>query len=430
MDVPFYRNPRFLWILGALVIFGLLMALYWDDLQAFFSLKFDADFLWALVSFGFAFVAPMVTRNLFDRLVSQFVMPVHTLEERRQAYEHFVRYSSGLPGPAIFVKEGQLVASEAEKANLNLLAGVILVDNASGVVLRTDTQLTRAEGPGVVFTRPGEYIAGGALDLRKQVRRAEQVKAKTRDGIDVKVNIDVAFILDSGEPKPLRDWKDPHQPPYAFNPESALKAFYGRAYRDNEQGEWDKLPPLLASDVWRELLNQRDFESLFSSSGSSMGLLDGLQYQTQSRLTGTGSDADSRESQVLAERGLRVLGVSLSGLILPDSVRQKRIENWRKDWEGRAGEMAAEKDPGIKKCRQEGQTAAREHALITLTQHVREALLKGRYPSLSEVIVGLAEASHRLAQDPTLQNGSDLRKILEDIELWAQRLQSELLDRQ
>jgi len=427
MNVPFYRQPRLLWAVGLLLIGGLLAALYLDDLQALFSLKFDADFWWALVSFGFAFAAPVITRNLFDRLVSQFVMPVYTLEERRQAYEHFLRYSSGLPGPAIFVKEGQLVASEAEKANLNRSAGVVLVDNASGIVLRTDTQLTRAEGPGVVFTRRGEYIE--ALDLRKQVRRAEQVQALTRDGIEVRADISVIFILDGGEAKPIRDWQDPKQSPYAFNSENALKAFYSRTYRDDEQGARAELPVLLASDVWRELLIQRDFESLFSSSDPSLSVLGDIQHKIQRRLAGAGADENSRERQVLAERGLRVLGVGLSGLTMPEEVRRKRIETLREDWKGRAGAMAEEKDPAIKKCRQEGQAAGREHALTSLTEYVRGELSQGRRPSLAAVTASLAEVSRRLAQDPTLQNGADLRKTLEELELWAQRLQGESLDR-
>jgi len=434
MRAPFYRQPRFVWTIGAILILGLVVLLYLDDLQALIQLDFSADFWRALVSFGFAIAAPLVAQNLIHALVSQFVMPVYSLEERKQARDHFLRYSSGLPGPAIFVKEGQLVASAEEKSNLNLAAGVILVDNTSGVVLRTDTQLTRAEGSGVVFTRPGEYTAGGeALDLRKQARRVEQVRALTRDGIEVKVDIGVTFMLESGEPKPLHDWTDPRQPPHAFSKENALKAFYGRTYRDNEQGEWAELPALLANDVWREQMMQRDFGSLFSSRDTSMALLDGVQYQIQSRLMGTGSDENSRESRVLAERGLRVLGVSLSGLTLPEDVRRKHIENWRKDWEGRAGEMAAEKDPGIRKCRQEGQAAGREHALVMLAQYVREQLLKGRRPSLPEAAVSLAEATRRLAQDPSAQsqpNGNaDLRKMLEDMELWAKRLQSESPDR-
>src|SRR3972149_4502721 len=200
MRAPFSRQPRFVWTIGAILILGLVVLLYLDDLQALIQLDFSADFWRALVSFGFAIAAPLVAQNLIHALVSQFVMPVYSLEERKQARDPFLRYSSGLPGPAIFVKEGQLVASAEEKSNLNLAAGVILVDNTSGVVLRTDTQLTRAEGSGVVFTRPGEYTAGGeALDLRKQARRVEQVRALTRDGIEVKVDIGVTFMLESGE---------------------------------------------------------------------------------------------------------------------------------------------------------------------------------------------------------------------------------------
>ncbi|MBL8058367.1 MAG: hypothetical protein JNK29_16805, partial [Anaerolineales bacterium] len=111
--IPFYRQPRFLWGLGVLALFALLLALYVDDLLALYepfrrvmadpaaSLVFGLDFWGAVLSFAFALTIPLVVRELFYRLVSQFVLPVSTPEERRNAMEHFLSYSSGLPGPLV-----------------------------------------------------------------------------------------------------------------------------------------------------------------------------------------------------------------------------------------------------------------------------------------------------------------------------------------
>jgi len=430
--LPFYRNPRLAWAVGSLVIFALLVALFWKDLRALVGLTgFGWDFVRAILSLAFVFIAPMLARNWFDRLVSQFVMPVHTLEERREAYRHFQSFSSGLPGPAMFIKDGQIIASESEKAKANLAAGVILVDNVSGVVLRTDTEFRRAEGPGVVFTLPGEYIAGEpepeAIDLRKQFRVREQVKARTRDGIEIKANIGVIFMLDSGEMQQPRSWKRPNQTPFAFSRKSALKAFYNRTYRDDAVGEWAEIPPILAADVWREVVSQYDFQWLFNSKNSTDSSLSKLQKDVLDRLT-CRVNKDSPECQMLDRCGIRVLGVSLAGLELPLEAQKRRLENWREEWLKRAGEMSKEKDPAVVVEQEKGKQAARRAVLELLTRYVRDELAAGRKPTLEEVIVQLTEETRQIALDRSLNEEKliyDWRKNIYNLVLWARRLETD-----
>lgn len=439
MEEPFYKDPRLQWGVVVLVLVSVLIYLWADTLLVFLgpflslyagqTPVFDGAFLQAAVTLAFAIFAAILTRELFYRLVSQFALPVYTPDERLQAVEHFMHFAGGRPGPAIFVKDGQLVASAAEKERRIVGEGVILVDSASAVVLRTDTQLTRAYGPGVVFTRKGEYPAE-TFDLHKQTRRLPvKAKALTRDGIEVSVDLGVTFMLESGEREPFHNVDEPNVPPFVFSAEHALKAAYGKTYRDKTLGEWAELPPLVAADVWRELLIQRDFESLFSASDTSMTLLDGLQYQIKSRLMGTGSSEGSREHQVLAERGIRVLDVRLSGLSLSPDVQKKRLERWKEDWQSQAGEIPADKDQILKEWRQKGQAEARVEVLTRLTRPVREPLEQGKRPRIGKVdmVQRLAEGTHQLLQDPSLhghQNIADLQKVIQDLELWAKRFRS------
>lgn len=432
---PFYLQPRFLWIVGILLLFGLLLALYVDDLLALYTpfeqmlahpeegLQFGPPFWNAILSFAFALAIPVVARELFYRLVSQFVLPVSTPEERRHAMEHFLNYASGLPGPLVFVKDGRLIAGLGEKGGAPRNAGVAWVNSASCVVLRSDTAFTRVRGPGVVFMRGGEYLTDeGTLDLRLQTRTVEAVQALTRDGIAVTVDITVTFILDSGEPQALRDWADPRRPPYGFLPRSASAAVYGQAYRDRTRGLWAELPPLVAADVFREELMARDFETLFSSSDAGLPLLAGLQYQVERRLAGALAAEPAREQQLLAERGLRVIGVTFANLRLPEDVRKKRLANWREDWKSRAGELAAEKDPEIRKAKQRGQDDGRLAVLAELARPLSAPLHAGHPPGRKATASALAEATRRLAQDPALQNNTaviEAKRLLEDLELWV-----------
>jgi hypothetical protein len=438
MQEPFYKDPRLHWGVTIFILISVLIYLWADTLrvflQPFLSLYagkppvFDGEFVQAAVTLAFAIFAAILTRELFYRLASQFVLPVYTPDERLQAMDHFMHYTWGLPGPAIFVKDGQLVASPAEKERRIVGEGVVLVDSASAAVLRTDTHLTRAYGPGVVFTRKYEYPAE-TLDLRKQQRRGvDNFKALTQDGIEVSVDISVTFMLESGERQPFHNLDEPNVPPFALSEEQALKAAYGKTYRDKSLGEWAELPPLVAADVWRELLIQRDFESLFSASDSSMTLLDGLQYQIKSRLMGTTSGEPSREYRVLAERGIRVLDVSLSNLSLSLDVQQRRLERWKEDWKSQVGELPEEKDRTIKDWKRKGEAEAKVEILTRLTWPVREPLQQGKRPRIGKLamVQSLAEGTRQLFHDPAFQNqpNIDLQKVIEDLELWAIRLRA------
>ena len=65
--------------------------------------------------------------------------------------------------------------------------GVVLINSNNAIVLGG-----RVHGPGIAFTnRP----IGMLMDLRKQVRIAEDVKAVTRDGIEIETDIKVRFSI-------------------------------------------------------------------------------------------------------------------------------------------------------------------------------------------------------------------------------------------
>jgi hypothetical protein len=156
--------------------------------------------------FGFVFLT-----GLMLLLVSQFVLPVETRNERRNIFTRLVDYLLGRHGLAVFVKNGRVVAQEAELTRLG--RGVMLVDHVSAVVLEKQGppnlslppgaagqglgERVRVEGPGIVFTRSDEILRGVA-DLRTQSRQRQQVHGYTRDGVQVRSDISITFTL--GQP--------------------------------------------------------------------------------------------------------------------------------------------------------------------------------------------------------------------------------------
>jgi len=228
---------------------------------------------------------------IWTAFFAQFVLPVRTFADRQKIFSRLLTYLSGFHGPAIFVENGQERAHEGENERRG--PGVVWLDTASGAVLRTQTKFTRAIGPGVHFTTRFEYIAG-TVDLHTQIQsvgprraenpftdienpdksqeereairsRREETSALTRDGIEIVPSVTVLFKV---EGKPAKGSAPGSR--FGYDKEAVFKAIAGEsidpsALADTERRKvpWNRLPALLAVDLWREYLRKFTFNSLF-----------------------------------------------------------------------------------------------------------------------------------------------------------------------
>jgi hypothetical protein len=151
--------------------------------------------------------------------VSLFVLPSHNSHEKQKVFERLVEYVFGFHGPAVFVKNGELVIrKEEELENEGVKArfpSLAFIDLASAIVLEGESippmlnvtkepvtkkkqpALVRAKGPGIALLDSGERIRG-CVDLRKQIRAIKDVHGFTSDGIELSTNVSVVFTL--GQP--------------------------------------------------------------------------------------------------------------------------------------------------------------------------------------------------------------------------------------
>ncbi len=384
---------------------------------------------WAMLRFlataAVTFAIMAVVRDRVDDVVSQFVLPVYSPEEREKARDHFKRHAGGKTSRAFWVQHGKIVASEGEAKERT--AGVMLVDSASAVVLRTDLEITNAVGPGVTFLNANEYPVGDdhpeALDLRKQYRLLKDVTASTRDGVEVTADIGVTFMVDGGERRQPRDWQDPTIPPYAFEPKNAKRTFYARPYADAGESRWDHLPGVLAADVWREALKRADFNALFSAEANTSNLLSELQLEVANRLHYKRRNS-SHEKEVLAECGIAVLDVHLFNLRLPTEIETGMIEQWKRQRQRRMRDLMQQRAQGPEA--KAGLAAAAYEMLDLLTRYVRGQLQTGQEASLTDenILASLTEATRRLAEDNPTQ-AANHRRHIDALDMWAKRLQSE-----
>jgi regulator of protease activity HflC (stomatin/prohibitin superfamily) len=334
MGVEFVRSPWVRWgmiaagVLAILAIFHLRLPETFPIplLARFFNVPPATGIGWLVDLFGFAF---MFFVGL--AVISQFALPVRTWDERVQAVSRIFDFTFGSHGPVVFVKEGNLVASETELKRGG--AGVVLVDSTSAVVLDRGARFSRAHGPGITFLQPGERIRA-TLDLRRQ-SRSQPVAAQTKDGIEVKTTIGAVFGLAASEKlaeelldrlAPLTGVRKMKQP-YPFDPKSAFLAIYGTATGRETPVIWTELPVYVAAERFRVLLARQALDDLFRPADAKTFLMEDF----VKRLTD-----DVRGEEVLRDRGIEVYSVSVGAFELPREVLRQRLDSWEAPWEKRA----------------------------------------------------------------------------------------------
>ncbi len=407
---PFYRKPWF----GTLAGTVFLALVYLWALKASSLLQPGLTFLIDTV----LFVATLLAGAT---LASQFVLPVRSLDERRQALARLLAYLLGQHGPVTFVDNGRLARQQGDDQGG---PGVAFVDLASASVLRTATRFTRAIGPGVTFTAPGERLAE-AIDVRRQMRtlpgqrpragdppEATSSLALTGDGVVLAADLGVTFMLDPGHNLAPREGRSPQLPPYEVNLQAAERAAYGHAYGDGDREDlpWTELPLRLVVDVWREEVKRHRLDDLLSPLSGDPAPVERLQAAIEARLCatsapGAASPAPSKELQVLAARGIRVLSVSVGNLFLPDRLQEQRMERWRQEWLASAGPRSSA-DP----------SASPGTPWSLLTRSLRGEVDAGASPDLERtlqlILSDAIDVADRLPDPADRQRfGADLRSI-------------------
>jgi len=226
----YYERPNF-WPRLFGVIFIILFVIAFR-LELFLLLRLIVAFFFFLVQRPFAPPSPYTPQALmilavnailfvgcyiiFLRWISLFVLPVQNPNERWRVFARLFEYIFNMHGPAVFVKNGELIARKKEKEEEGLdrvrFASLAFMDLASAIVAERGVSAAqmnqpikkttseehyspiRALGPGVGFLESGERIQG-AIDLRKQYRMMKNVRGFTSDGIELETSVNTIFTL-------------------------------------------------------------------------------------------------------------------------------------------------------------------------------------------------------------------------------------------
>lgn len=369
-------------------------------------------------------------------ITAQFVLPVEGTKDRLDAIRRLIGHALGERGPVMYIHEGQAIEAHGESERVG--PGVFLVDQASAVVFRTDTSFTRAAGPGVIFTRPGERLAE-ALDLRRQERRvtsepktnddepSEQnqlarSRAITRDGIPVSAELVVEFMLDPGHEAEPREGRNPEKPPFEFYPLSVEKAVYGHVFSEFDDVPWAELPLRVALDLWREEVKRWNLDDLLETDGQQNALFQ-IESSIFSKLQPAEDPSDAgseqvthQEAAIIHSRGIRVLAVHLHSLRVPPEIQAERQLQWRERWSGAVQDELADATEQIERYRLQGFTEANHQLLENMTASLDDLLAAGQRPARRDTLnLIIADTIRMLNQEDLHPDSRTIVSQLQDI---------------
>ena len=382
----FFQTP-----IGIIVI----TTVVWHGIM--WGLKIPFNYIVSIVIFIFDIIAAQFLLDWLIYFFSQFILPIQNPKDRAEIHARVKIFESGDRGPTLFVKNGRVIEHEGEADKRG--AGVIVLDTASALVLRTDTEIKGTVGPGIKFTKPNEYIAG-SVDLRAQWQfigplasdqpfrnqapvsaqknynelqsRRQQTGGLTRDGFEVAPTISIKFSIK--RPKELTPNEGGVTSQYGFDPVSVRNAITREVIRlntaDNSKSrmEWNKLPAHLVVNLWREYVRKFKLEDLFTN-----GNISGLQTiedMINNRLrqsnvvalddTGvpTGEWLESLEYKQLQSRGLEIMEVRIHNVLFDPTIEEQMIQQWSAEWMN----IAKKEENLLKEKEALIETAARDEA--------------------------------------------------------------------
>jgi hypothetical protein len=273
------------------------------------------DFVWAVfIDIGLFLILLFLSIGFF----AQFSLPVSNIVQRMLAGLYLSMHAARMHGPAVRIQNGKLPTERPRRETSG--RGVLILDTASAAVLRRRSEFTRSVGPGLVFTRRGEYVAG-SVDLHRvawplppgfgprgdgedpfalfdeaketadayeqRKNRRYETSGETRDGVEVVPNLFVYSQIDPEDRNNANNLMTPVQgyrkwlikfmqsegsTRFGYNPESVRLAVTGELVDpqipvediDRRKAPWYQLPAFLAVDLWREYLRKFTFEELFN----------------------------------------------------------------------------------------------------------------------------------------------------------------------
>ena len=254
------------------------------------------------------------------------------------------------------------------------------------LALTKGTRFSRPAGPGFVVLYKGENVSQ-VIDLRRHTR-SQHVKANTRDGIPVELDVFVLFRIWQEEPD-----LGPDSDVYPYDPEAVFLVNYAGSVEPGDNlRRWSGQVASQAAALLVTEIAQYSLEQLYQVDANGLGPLNEIRQRIQRNL---------ERNDMLS--GVEILSVGTGKLSLREDVAGQRLKQWQTHWQREimlkqaAGNAEAERR--IKRARARTQIEIIEN----ITQNIL-AMHRDENINLTEVVtLRMIEAFEEAVTDASLQ---------------------------
>ncbi len=280
--------------------------------------------------------------------VAGFIVPFpeESVAQRRQALRALLTFTWGTNYPYhVVIDEKIQERTEGERTWMtgeeklikradgdlfgNFLSGpgVILTGCDHAVALSSGLKFKGTKGPGVIFTSMSDKPAE-VIDLRVQLR-AFPVRARTKDGIAIKVFTFTPFRIGAGQEKPELGKGFPYRSGDVFKALHAQMMEHHGASQipgELEQQKWYDLPEIVGERAVRRAISRYAFDDLYAP----FELYTDFGQHPRSKI---GRYLREELERTLPAWGLQRVGSGISNLEPADPrLLEHRVEAWKADW--------------------------------------------------------------------------------------------------
>lgn len=233
--------------------------------------------------------------------------------------------------------------------------------------------------------------------------------ALTLDGIPVSASLSITFVLERRTPVESDDVAD--APPTVPSVGALQAAAFGKMISGEHDWSWSEIPLRLVVELWRDEVKDRNLDEFLADRS---GVMAGIEAAILARLTQESSISDLR---LIKERGIRVLGVTVSDLQIPAEIQAEQLQAWFDGW---AGPVRKQLDEAIELVREAGIRGEAKAALMLierLTHKMSQQLQLDHSLSQRDAIVLILEDAAQLcAELPRLSaRSAQVRDVLEQV---------------
>ncbi len=273
--------------------------------------------------------------------------------------------------------------------------------------VRPQAPVLRIGGPGVISIGPGEVgvteydgrilrtLPAGrhrlgrfeylhtVLDLRIQERHIPNIHLVTRDGIEIKANINLTYRLSTGSTPPTRNH------PFPYDDDAVRRAAYDQiVFSNGAASNWITVPETVAKSELTKILTKYRLDDVLQPDEHS---------EEPHHLIHT--ELERVVHLQLLERGIELNMLDLGPFKFPKEVTKQYIDYWQTQWRIKTDISEAE---GEARAQEEVEIARAEAEVImiqAIVEGIKRAQEEGRSGTVREIVaLRLIESLEKVAR--------------------------------